>query len=469
MSSKRFLNVFLLAMFNLAIMASLRNLPIVAEYGFGCIFLFLVVALVFLIPSALVSAELATGWTKTGGVYVWVKEALGPRWGFFAIWMQWVHDVTWFPAILTFVASMLAYLFDPALVENKAYVLSVILVSFWGMTLLNLLGLKVSSWASVLGVIIGTLIPGVLIIGLAISWFSSGYPLQIAFNFDHFFPELTHIHDLAFLAGMFLAFGGLEVNAVHAREVQNPQKNYPRAILLSAFLAFTVLSLGSLAIAVVIPQKEISLVAGLLQTFQVMLEPFHLLFLLPVLAIMIVIGAMAEVNAWIIGPVRGLYATAKHGDLPIFFQKKNKKDVPSTLLYFQAIIVTFVSLVILFMPSSSSAFWILSALTALLYLSMYVLLFISAIVLRYTHPSVERSYKIPYKNYGMWVIASLGILSSVFAFLLGFVPPSQINVGSLWFYESFLIIGLLSMWAIPLVIYSLKKDDWFHHYHQNKG
>src|SRR3990167_4748777 len=85
---RRFLGTFLLAMLNLSVMVSLRNLPIVAEYGFGSSFFYMFVALVFLFPSALVSAELATGWTRTGGIYVWVREAFGPGWGFFAVWMQ---------------------------------------------------------------------------------------------------------------------------------------------------------------------------------------------------------------------------------------------------------------------------------------------------------------------------------------------------------------------------------------------
>ncbi len=450
-------------------MASLRNLPVVAEYGFSCIFLYLVVALVFLLPSALVSAELATGWIRTGGIYVWVKEALGARWGFFAIWMQWVHNVTWFPAILTFVATLLAYVFAPSLANNKWFLFSTVLISFWGMTFLNLMGLKVSSWFSILGVIAGTVIPGLFIIGLALSWMGAGYPLQISFSWAHFFPDSYQIKDLAFLAGLFLAFGGLEVNAVHAREVKNPQKDYPRAILLAAFLAFLLLSFGSIAIAAVIAKEKISLIAGLIQTFQVMLQPLGISFFLPLLSLMIITGSIAEVNAWIIGPVRGLYATAKHGDLPVFFQKKNRKEIPANLLYFQGVIVSLSSLVILFMPSSSSAFWILSALSVLLYLSMYILMFISAIRLRYSHPHVDRPYRIPYKHKGMWFVCSVGILSCSCAFFLGFVPPSQLQVGSLWFYESFLLLGVLSMWAIPLVIYSLKKDFWKNHYEERKG
>ena len=157
--TRRVLSIFVLAMLNVSIMASLRNLPLVSEYGLSAVCYFLVVAFLFLIPCALVSAELATGWPKIGGVYVWVREGLGDRWGFFAIWMQWVHNVAWYPVILSFVATTLAYVIDMDLVQNKFYVLAVILIGFWGMTLGNYLGIKTSSWFSAIGVIVGTIVP----------------------------------------------------------------------------------------------------------------------------------------------------------------------------------------------------------------------------------------------------------------------------------------------------------------------
>ena len=176
---RRFLNVPLLALLNLAVMTSLRNLPLVSEYGWGSSFFYLLVAIIFLFPAALVSAELATGWTRTGGVYIWVREAFGPGWGFFAVWMQWVHNVAWFPAILSFAASALAYLFNPALANNKFYLISCILGGFWGFTFFNYFGLKVSSWFSAIGVVAGTILPGILLISLGALWLFLGNPLQI--------------------------------------------------------------------------------------------------------------------------------------------------------------------------------------------------------------------------------------------------------------------------------------------------
>ncbi|MCI0382208.1 MAG: amino acid permease [Chlamydiae bacterium] len=454
------LSVFILAMLNVSIMASLRNLPIVASYGLSAVVFFFLVAIFFLIPCALISAELATGWTMGGGIYIWVKEAFGDRWGFFAIWMQWAHNLSWYPVILSFVAGTIAYIINPALVENKTFVLSIVLSSFWGMTFINYFGIRTSSIVSTIGVILGTIIPGIFVIGLGISWLTEKQPVQTPLSFEALFPDLSKIGNLSFLAGLFLAFSGLEVSAVHAKEVKDPQKNYPRAIILAAIITFFVFMLGALAIAIVIPEKEISLVAGLMEAFKIFFSYYHLEWILPIMGILLVIGAAAEVNAWIGGPIRGLHATSLHGDLPPLFQRVNKHGMPTSLLLFQAIVVTLCSFVILELPTLSAAFWILSVLSAQSYLFMYILLFLAGIKLRYEKPHVPRAYRIPYKLPGIWIVGSLGVFACLFAIFLGFFPPTQLEVGNIIFYESFLIGGLVFMVAVPLIFHFFRKPHW---------
>ncbi|MBS0626423.1 MAG: amino acid permease [Verrucomicrobia bacterium] len=453
-------------MLNLSVMTSLRNLPLVAQYGYASAFFYFIVAVVFLFPAALISAELATGWTKTGGVYIWVREAFGPGWGFFAVWMQWIHNVTWFPAILSFSAVTLAYMVHPPLADNKFFLLGTILVGFWGFTFFNYHGLKTSSWFSALGVIAGTIVPGFLLILLGILWLIRGEPLQVEFSLKALLPATEgagftfNLESLVFVTGLFLAFGGLEVSAVHAREVQNPQKTFPRAVMLAGGISLVLYVLGALAIAIMVPHEKISLVAGLMEAFNLFLGRFDLGWLLIPLGLMIVWGAVGELNAWIIGPVRALHATSKHGDLPPYFQKLNKHGMPANLLFFQGIVVTVASFAFLFMPSASSAFWILSVMSTQLYLLMYILMFLAAIKLRYSHPHIERTYRIPYHMPGIWFVGGLGVISSTLAFFVGFVPPSQLMVGSIYVYEGFLIGGLSLMSLIPLLIYQYRDPSW---------
>jgi amino acid transporter len=91
---------------------------------------------------------------------------------------------------------------------------------------------------------------------------------------------------------------------------------------------------------------------------------------------------------------------------------------------------------------------------------MYILMFISAIKLRYTQPHVPRAYKVPYHYKGIWLASSLGVFSSLFAIIIAFIPPAQLQTGSLFFYEIFLILGLFVMCGIPLIIYQYRQPSW---------
>src|SRR5215470_12815453 len=109
--------------------ASLRAAPTMAVYGLACVFLYIVPAIVFLLPTSLVSAELASGWS--GGVYRWVTEALGPKAGMFAIWNQFAMTIFYYPSLLAYVASTFAYVIDPKLANNGPYTALVIIGTYW--------------------------------------------------------------------------------------------------------------------------------------------------------------------------------------------------------------------------------------------------------------------------------------------------------------------------------------------------
>ncbi len=456
------LGVFVLAMMNVAIVCTLRGLPIMAEEGFSLIFYYLVAALFFLIPLSLVSAELATGWPPRGpgGIYVWVHEAFGQRVAFLAIWLQWIQNVIWFPTILSFIAATIAYVYDPALAENKIYAIIVILITYWGGTIINLRGMKTSGLFSLVGVLLGTILPGILIIIIGGWWVFSGQPLQIDISFSAFFPDLSNINNIVFLAGALLIFSGMEVSAVHAQDVGDPKREYPRAIFLAAGISILLLTLGSLAVAVIVPQKDLSLVAGIMETFAAILNLFHLEWLMPAVAVIITVGVMAELSAWIIGPSKGLLVTARDGNLPPILQKTNKKGVPTNILILQGVITTAITLVFLLMPTVSSSYWMLSAFCILIYLIMYLFMFASAIYLRYKRPDVPRAYNVPGGKLGMWIVAGVGFMASLFTIIISFFPPSQIGVGSESFYEEFLIIGTIVACVIPFIVLYFKHPGW---------
>jgi amino acid transporter len=126
----------------------------------------------------------------------------------------------------------------------------------------------------------------------------------------------------------------------------------------------------------------------------------------------------------------------------------------------QAALVSVVALVFLALPNISGSFWLLSVMTVQLYLVMYLLMFIAAIRLRYSKPDVHRAFKIPGGKLGMWIIAGLGFVASLGAFVVGFAPPAQLSTGSPVVYVGLLVVVLLAMASPALLSYQFRKPAW---------
>ena len=169
-NSNKALSVFSLVMINVIAVDNLRTLPFSAKFGTALIFYYLLAAVLFFLPVAFVTAELATTWPKQGGIYVWVKEAFGDKWGFLVVWLQWIYNVVWYPTILSLVAGVSAFLINPELLQNPNYILATVLICFWFATIVNCFGMLLSSWISIIGSVIGTLLPMAFIIVLGVMW-----------------------------------------------------------------------------------------------------------------------------------------------------------------------------------------------------------------------------------------------------------------------------------------------------------
>ncbi len=446
-------------MITVAAIISLRNLPLSAVFGLSSVFYFVVSALVFFIPIALITAELATGWPRPGGNYVWVSEAFGKRVGFFALWMSWMESIAWFPAILAFTAAMLAHLLEPILpnlLHSKIFYFVVMLVVFWGATFMNFLGIETSGWISSLGVIAGTLIPGALIIGLGIWWVMAGQPSHVTFDWQHLIPSFE-LNNMVFFSGILLGLAGIEIAAFHIREAKNPQRDYPRALAIAVVIILLVYILGTLAIAVVVPQKEVSLLSGLIQAFTVFLDSFGLVWAVPVIALFALIGSLAGVNTWTVGPAKGLLSTAEDGFLHPALQKVNSVGAPVGMLLFQATIGTVLSLVFLYMDDHSAAYWVLTALAAQFTVVQYGLVFAAGLRLRYSQAKTKRPYRVPFGKIGIWTIAILGILSCLFGFWIVFVPPAELQVGDRTEYQIMLAASFIVLALLPVFLAAHKR------------
>ena len=310
--------------------------------------------------------------------------------------------------------------------------------------------------------------PGVIVIILGIVWVAMKKPLgfeeltasetavatvvngQVS---PRWFPNLSNINNLSYLSGIVLLFAGVEVQAVHASEMENPKKQYPLAIFISSVIVFALFTFGSLAIAAVVPNSQLQLESGLMQALSTMLDAVNMKWVLYILAFCVAFGSLGGVLSWISGPSKGLLNTAKDGLLPSKLAETTQAGAPKNMMLIQGAIVTVLACLYFVMKDVSVAFFLLSALTVAVYIIMYLMMYMAAIVLRKKQPNMERPYKAP----ALKLLAGVGIIAALFALALSFVPPAQLPIGHPVSYISIVAIGTVGFFVIPLIIVAIRK------------
>lgn len=457
--NKKVLGLFALAMINVAAVLSIRNFPSMAVYGWSCIGWYVIGAIFFLIPISLAGAELATGWPEGGGVYAWVKQAFGEKGGFTALFCEWSNNLVWFPTVLSFIASTLAFALTPSLATSGLYMFTVMMIAFWGTTGIAYFGEEVSTKFGNIGVILGSIIPAILIIFLGIWWLGSGAAIVLPpFSIGAMVPTIS-LATLPFFATVILLFAGMEMAGFHALETKDPQHDFPKAMAISAVIIVVCTVLATLAIAVVIPADQLNLASGVMQAIQYFFNAAHVPWMVAPMAILITLGGVVSLAAWLIGPAKGLGIVAEEGNMPPIFDRTNKYGAPVAVLVIQALIGSAVSLLYVFLPSVNQAYWILSAMTVELLCIVYVLVFAAVIKLRYSQPDTPRPFRIPGGMPGVWIVGGLGMLGTVFAFIVGLMPPSYFQTSGIAYVGS-VLLGTFLLAVPPLVFLHLKKPEW---------
>ncbi len=462
-SSKKTLGILSLAMINVAAVLSLRNFPTMAMEGWNMIFWYVLFTLCFLIPTALVAAELASTWPKSGGIYSWVKEAYPGDGSFITIWCSWVNNLVWFPTVVSFFAATIAYiLLAPLLSENPVFMAIVMLACFWAVTVFNFFGSRASNTLATVGTAFGSLIPVGILVALMIAWVAGGNPSAIGeFTPSHLIPKLD-LSTITFAASLVLMFAGMEMAGYHARETANPKRDYPIAMFLAAAIICIVSIVGTLAVAMVVPTDQIALNAGIVQTFEIIFREFNLGWLVIPVSVMLAVGIIAQLSVWVVGPAKGLIPAAMSGDLPPIFRKMNRFGMPVGVLIIQGIVSSLFALAMVLVPSINDGYWIMTAITALINAVMYMFMFAAFVRLRKIKGDVSRPYKVQGGKFGMWLVAGVAFAALIFSFVVGLFPSGggyttmEIAVYAIGMLIAVLLIILLP----PFLLKKFRKPSW---------
>jgi glutamate:GABA antiporter len=445
-----------LAMMTVGSVGYLGSAPATSVLGLASVFLYVLPAFVFLVPVSLVAAELASGWP--GGVYNWVREGISAPMGLLAVWCEFAQTIFYYPALLAFVGGTLAYVIDPAMAGNGVYNAVIIIVLFWGGVLVTSRGVTLVNELSSGGTIIGTLIPGALLVALGAGYILQGHHSAAPMTAHHILPAWNGLASIVLVVNSFFTYAGIEVNAVHVDELRNPGRDYPKSIFLAMVLVLAIFIFPTLAIAWVIPARQISFTVGVMQAFKSLLTHFGLAFTVPLIAIALAAGALAGMISWLDGPSEGLLKIGREqGFLPPYFQRVNGKGIEVRILAGQGAVITVIALLYAFIPSVSHAYWIFAVMATQVYLIMYVLMFIAAMKLRRSQPDHPRGYRAP----ALGLLCLLGAVSSVVALAIGFFPPAQFGQPNPLGYVVLILAGILAIGILPpLLLDRLRKPGW---------
>jgi amino acid transporter len=406
-------------LFNLTAIVGLRWLTTASsQFGWAALLLWIVAMVAFFIPSAIAVRELADIDPGAGGIYRWVSRAFGARQAFVAGWGYWVNNLLYFPSLLVSTAAIAAYAGGRRtahLGDDTTFILIVSLVGLWLAVWLNLVGLRVGKWLQNIGGF-GTWLPALLFMGLAVwSLWTHGSATPVTTR--ALVPERLDLSSINLFATMTFAFAGLELAPSLGGEIRDPAATLRRGVLLSGVAIVAMYLLGTVAMLVALPHETVSVTNGMPQAAQALVDRLAVTgigFLPALIALLLAIGNLGGVGAWLAGSARLPFAAGVDRALPPAFARLHPRwQTPYVSLLLMGGLATLFIFASLANSTVKSAYLLLTQTTLILFFIPY--LYIFAAYLRLRRGRTLRSA----------LTGLLGFAAVAFSIVLGFVPPAD--------------------------------------------
>ncbi|MBT8083249.1 MAG: APC family permease [Gammaproteobacteria bacterium] len=391
---KRSLGVRDMTLFTVSAILLLDTLAASASIGVSSITWWILLGILFFIPYGLISAELGTTYPEQGGIYAWVRDAFGPRWGTRVTWLYWLNTAIWNGAILVLLAGVFAQIFLPDLSLGAKLAMAIALN--WLVVLITTFSLDIGKWVPNAGAAIKIVAFAALIAGGVAFAMRDNVQLANDFSAWSFVPEwgasATYISTIIY--GML----GFELVCSASEEMKDPVRDVPRAILWSGVVIFLAYLLGTFAILAAIPVENIDLVEGLVDTLRQLFGDSTLgVTAALVLGIMVMLTFFSNCVTWAIGCCRAATEAAIDGELPKFLASEHKEyGTPIGSAVVMGIITTLILLGYgLLATSNEDLFWNLFASSAVLFLLPYLGAIGSFLYMRKADADRPRPFRVP--------------------------------------------------------------------------
>jgi glutamate:GABA antiporter len=411
-----------LAFFTFCAIFGLEAIAASAAIGPSAIFWWLLCLACYFIPFGMIAAELGSTYPEQGGLYVWIKKALGRRWAARSVWYYWISLPVWLPAIYIAIADILGHIFFPGITLWQQIAISVVLI--WIALGINLCPLNVSKWIPNIGSVAQFIIVAGMIASAALFFLKSGH-MANRITFADVMPSLNAA--LVFIPMIIYNLQGCELVSSAAGEMKNPARDIPRALISCAFLIAALYLMTTFSVWVVIPVEEINVASGVLHVFTNALDDnIAKPFIVVAAGFLISSAFFAGIIAWNLGLNRSIAESANNGDMPKILGKMNRNMAPLGASVISGIVSTAVILAYGFIASNAAElFWHTVSFSLIVQLFSNLMLFPSFIILRNKDRSAPRPFRVPGPG---WFAILLAILAGMFvlaAILILLIQPGQ--------------------------------------------
>jgi amino acid transporter len=407
--------------------------------------------------------ELSSRFPKEGGIYFWTKRALGEGHGFLCGWCYWINNVLYYPNLLISAAVIATFIFGKGgtgLSDNWVYVLPVTLGTLWIATLINIAGVGTGKWLQNAGGI-GTYVPGLILILLGV-YGAMTTPSANEFSLATLKPDLNNLPALNLLASIAFAFAGLELASTMGEEVENPRRNLPRSIFISAPLIAVVYIAGTAAVLWRLPNKDVNVVSGFLQAIKTgadNLSP-ELGWVAPLCAVLYSVGNLGSVGAWLIGPARVAFVIGLDRYFPKAFGAVHPRwHTPYVAILVQATLGTIFLLLSVMGKGTNveDVYLILLDTQILIYFIPYLYLFVVFLIHRRRGENASEVVLAPGGSIGAWLTGLSGTITTLFAMIIATIPPPE--MGNVLLFRIKVIGGALGFILIGGLIYWRRRSS----------
>lgn len=414
---------------------NVNTVPPVARFGRATILLWIVAFFAFFVPEAVAVLLLSRRFPGEGGVYLWARRAFGDVHGFLSGWCYWTNNLFYVPVLLVYLAGVLAFAGGAqtaSLVDNKAFVATIAFGWLAVITVANVRGMGAGKWINNVGGV-STAVT-VLMIGVAAAvtrakGAAAAVPLA----------EGSVLDMAGGLGVMCFAFIGIELAATMSEEIQHPQRDMPRAVLITGAVALVSYLLVTDGLMALVPAGELGAIQGVMQGISRGATAADLTWLVAPIAVVMAVSIGGAASAWFAGPARIPFVAGLDSALPPALGRVHPRwGSPYVSLMTCAAISALLTAVSLFGSSVAEAYEVLLKATVVTNLVPFVYLFLSLLTLDGI-------------GTGGRLAGVAGLAVTIAGMMTGFVPSGDVE--SVAVFEIKMAIGVLGPVAIGLWLF----------------